>query len=229
MYMHKSFRVIPLKATGIPPHYLHSFYNASADFQLDWIKIDDNQPVQLCALIELCFPNLEKIFLFSGILGSYVPGIIHGVSPPFPTIKYEMVHLEGKGRFLYPALIADVVDYILEPSYVVSVNGGTYDFILKDTRAMTQARFLVVPMQYLLRDGYASMNFTEQLQSTAIHTDSTTRRFLNETKPGRKVMYNELIKTLQRNGDTEYDGTILQDLFQHRRLDDEDEDEDEDD
>ena len=226
MYMHKSFRVHPHKATGIPPHYLHSYYNTSADFQFDWIKIDDNIPVQLCALIELCFPNLENIFLFSGIVGEYVPGIIHGVSPPFPTIKYEMVHLEGKGRFLYPALIADVVDYILEPSYVVSVNGGTCDFILKDTRVMTQARFLVVPMQYLLRDGYASMNFTEQLQSTVIHTDSKTRRFLNETKTGRKEMYNDLIKTLQRNGDTEYDGTILQDLFSHRRLDDEDEDED---
>ena len=224
MYMHKSFRVHPPKATGIPPHYLHSYYNTSADFQFDWIKIDENQPVQLCALIELCFPNLEKIFLFSGILGSYVSGIIHGVSPPFPTIQYKLEYLKGKGRILYPALIADKVDNILEPSFVVSVNGGTCDFVLKDSRAMSQARFLVVPMQYLLRDGYASMSFTDQLQNSAIHTDSTTRRFLSETKSGRKVMYNELIKSLQRNGDTEYtdDTIILQDLFPRRTSEDED-------
>ena len=224
MYMHKSFRVNPPKATGIPTHYMHSFYNTSADFQFDWIKIDDNRPVQLCALIELCFPERETIFLFSGILGSYVTGIIHGVSPPFPTIKYEMVNLQGKGRTLYPGLIADVVDYILEPSFVVSVNGGTCDFILKDSRALSQARFFVVPMQYLLRDGYASMNFTDQLDNTAIHTDSTTRRFLKESKQGRKGMYNELIKSLQRNGDTEYtnDTIILQELFPRRNEDEDD-------
>jgi hypothetical protein len=90
--MHKSFRVNPPTANGIPPHYMHSFYNTSSDFQFDWIKIDDDRPVQLCALIELCFPT-HKIFLFSGILASYITGIIHGVSPPFPTIKYDMVHL----------------------------------------------------------------------------------------------------------------------------------------
>jgi hypothetical protein len=202
---------------------MSAFYNTSSDFQFDWIKIDDDRPVQLCALIELCFPT-HKIFLFSGILASYITGIIHGVSPPFPTIKYDMVHLEGKGRFLYPALFADKVDYILEPSFVVSVNGGTSDFILTDTRTMIHARFYVVPMQFLLRDGYASMDFTDQLQYTSIHQDSTTRSFLHGTKHERKAMYNDLIKTLHINGDTEYDDTILQDLFPHRQLDDEDED-----
>ena len=68
------------------------------------------------------------------------------------------------------------------------------------------------------------MNFTDQLQNSAIHTDSTTRSFLSETKSGRKVMYNELIKSLQRNGDTEYtdDTIILQDLFPRRTSEDED-------
>ena len=116
------------------------------------------------------------------------------------------------------------MDCILEPSFVVSVNGGTSDFILTDTRAMNHARFYVVPMQFLLHDGYASMDFTDQLEYTSIHQDSTTRRFLHETKHGRKVMYNDLMKTLHCNGDTEYDDTILQDLFPHRQLDDEDED-----
>jgi hypothetical protein len=45
-------------------------------------------------------------------------------------IQYDMIYT-GKGQRRQPALIAQVVDDILEPSFVVPVNGGSRDFIRK--------------------------------------------------------------------------------------------------
>ncbi len=70
-------------------------------------------------------------------------------------------------------------------------------------------------MQFLLRDGYASMDFTRQL-NTALQTDEKTNEFLRETKEGKKAMYDALIKTLNRNTNTQYiaDDIIYQQLIQ---------------
>jgi hypothetical protein len=51
----------------------------------------------------------------------------------------------------------------------------------------------------ILRDGYGSMDFTEQLHNTSIRTDKDTRKYLRETKEGRKSMYAKLLDTLRSN------------------------------
>jgi hypothetical protein len=50
--------------------------------------------------------------------------------------------------------VADVVDEIAEPSFVVLVNVWPGDFILKDVKRMLDVNFLILPMEFLLRDGY---------------------------------------------------------------------------
>jgi hypothetical protein len=66
-----------------------------------------------------------------------------------------------------------------------------------------------------LRDGYASIGFTRQL-NTALRTDEKTNEFLRETKEGKKSMYDTLIKTLNKNTNTQYiaDDIIYQQLIQ---------------
>ena len=66
-----------------------------------------------------------------------------------------------------------------------------------------------------MRDGYASIDFTRQL-NTALRTDEKTNEFLRETKEGKKAMYDALIKTLNRNTNTQYiaDDIIYQQLIQ---------------
>jgi hypothetical protein len=202
-------------SSGISSHYLNSYYNSSKDFQFDWIKIDDNLPVQLGALIQLSIGTQKNIFMFSGVLCEYVDGKNRGVLPPFPMIKYNMIYMKGMGRSLCPAVIAQVVDDILEPAFVVPVNGGCREFLSKNTQIMAEARFLILPMQFLMRDGYTSMDFTKQLNLSSIRTDDKTRQFLQEDKYGKKAMYADLIKTLRYNGNTKHknDDIILQDLF----------------
>ena len=137
--------------------------------------------------------------LFSGILGTYVDGKQDSVLPPFPVIQYNMIYLRGHGNTKQPALIADVVDSIFEPAFVVPVEVDSRHYILKTPQLMSKVQFLVLPMQYLLRDGYGSMDFTEQLHNTSIRTDKDTQKCLRETKEGRKSMYAKLLDTLRSN------------------------------
>ena len=141
----------------------------------------------------------HNVFLFSGILGTYVDGKQDSVLPPFPVIQYNMIYLRGHGNTKQPALIADVVDSIFEPAFVVPVEIDSRHYILKTPQLMSKLHFLVLPMQYLLRDGYGSMDFTEQLHNTSIRTDKDTRKYLRETKEGRKSMYAKLLDTLRSN------------------------------
>ena len=59
------------------------------------------------------------------------------------------------------------------------------------------------------------MDFTKQL-NTALQNDEKTNEFLRETKEGKKAMYDALIKTLNRNTNTQYiaDDIIYQQLIQ---------------
>jgi len=217
MYLHKQFRVFPPTSSGISRHFLRCYHKNRDDFQFDWIKTNDDIPLQLYALIELSVGPKQKIFMFSGFLGKYINGRNIGVSPPFPVIQYEMIYLPGKGRVQYPELVAQVLDDILEPSFVVPINVGSSDFIVNDVKDMVFVKFHVLSMQFLMRDGYASMDFTAQL-NTAISKDRTTCAFLKEDNLGRKAMYAKLIETLRMNGDTDLvdDSLILQDLFQRQ-------------
>lgn len=216
MFLHKSFRVLPPNTSGIPVHSIECYYKSPSDFQFDWIKAYDDTPIQICALVELRISGNtnRSIFMFSGIICDYVNGINGGVSPPFPMIKYRMIYLPRKGNTRYPALTTDVVDEITEPSFVVPVNVASEHFIIKDVKCMIDAKFLILPMQFLLRDGYASMDFTIQL-NTALQTDKKTNEFLQETTQGKKTMYKALINTLYKNTDTQYiaDDLIYQQLI----------------
>jgi hypothetical protein len=112
MFLHKSFRVLLPKTSGIPVHSIECFYRSHRDFQFDCIKAYDNTPIQLCALIELRLGNTNITkFMFSGLICEYVDGVNAGVSPPFPMIKYNMIFLPRKGLTKYPALTSDVVSF----------------------------------------------------------------------------------------------------------------------
>jgi hypothetical protein len=206
MFMHKSFRVLPPKTSGLPRHSFQCYYKSKSDFQYDWIKAYDNLPVQICALIEIKFrkPESTTIFMFVGITCNYIDGKKGGVSPPFPMIGYNMIYLQGKGYTKYPALVADIVDEIAEPSFVVPANVRPGDFILKDVKRMLDVNFLILPMEFLLRDGYEGMDFTTQLNNTALQADKKTKNFLEATKNGKKALYNGLISSLRINGDYEH-------------------------
>ena len=226
--MHKSFRVLPPKTSGIPEHSIHCYLKSKSEFRYDWIKAYDNIPVQICALIEIRFqnPNSKTIFMFVGIRCQYIEGKKGGVSPPFPMIGYNMIFLHGKGYTRYPALVADIVDEIVEPSFVVPVNVWSGDFILKDVKKMLDAKFLILPMEFLLRDGYEGMEFTTQL-NTALQADKKTKTFLQESKNGEKNMYRTLISSLNKNGDYEHvtDEIIYHQLVQRTNITEENEEE----
>lgn len=201
MYLHKSFRVHPPKTSGIPQHSMECYHKGDTDFRFDWIKIANNTPVRICSLIELFLISKNKtIFMYSGTLCKYVDGRKGGVAPPFPIIKYAPVYLDGRGRVLYPALIAGLVDDIVEPSFVVPANIGSSSDLttIRNPKKILEDEFLVLPMQFLLRDGYANMDFTTQL-NTALQKDKRTNDFLRANKAERKAMYTDLINTLERN------------------------------
>ena len=140
-----------------------------------------------------------------------------------------MIFLHGKGYTRYPALVADIdiVDEIVEPSFVVPVNiVWSGDFILKDVKNMLDAKFLILPMEFLLRDGYEGMEFTTQL-NTALQADKKTKTFLQESKNGKKNMYRTLISSLNKNGDYEHvtDRIIYHQLVQRTNITEENEEE----
>ena len=104
-------------------------------------------------------------------------------------ICYNMIFLQGKGYTRYPASVADALDEIAEPSFVVPINVQPGDFILKDAKKMLDVKFLILPMEFLLRDGYEDMDFTTQL-NTALQTDKKLNNFLQETKHGKMQCIN---------------------------------------
>jgi hypothetical protein len=105
---------------------------------------------------------------------------------------------------LVPSVVADTVDGIYEPAFVVPTKGGSKDFVLQRPALMQRSRFYVPPLQYLLRDGYSDMNFENQLNN-AIRTDAMTRKYLRSTKEQKQRMYAQLLETLESNGDNPED------------------------
>jgi len=156
--------------------------------------------LQIAALIQL--ENTAKrttVLMYVGIKCSYTDGSKRGVHPPFPVIVYDFIYTEQSRRNRVPSLVSDTVDGVFEPAFVVPTSGGSSGFIMKTPAEMRRISFYVPPLQYLLRDGYANMNFEEQLHS-AIRTDEITRRYLRSNEIQRHHMYNGLLQSLQRNG-----------------------------
>lgn len=166
----------------------------------DWIKIEDNIPVQLCALVELTNTTTGlSTLMWVGLVCKYDEGVCNGVNPPFPVIKYAYEYLDRTRRKRL-CIMADLVDRIHEPAFVVPTNGGSENYFLVHMQLMSMATFYVPPYQFLLRDGYGNMDFEEQVVSS-IRTDKRTRKYIRSTPIGRKKMYEELIETLRENGD----------------------------
>ena len=198
--MHRHFKV-DASCQGLGTFSLNCFKATETDFQYGWIKIVDDIPVQICALVQLEYDTHQgsaSILMYVGIQCKYINGHENGVHPPFPVSTYSLEYT--RRRNLTPSIIADTVDGIYEPAFAVPTKGGSKAFILKRPALMLHARFYIPPLQYLLRDGYSDMNFEDQLNN-AIKTDAHTRKYLRSTKPQRKRMYTQLLQTLERNGD----------------------------
>ena len=114
--------------------------------------------------------------------------------------------------------MADRVDRIDEPAFVVPTSGGSDDFVLRDEKLMSQVTFYIPPLQFLLRDGYGNMDFVDHLL-TSVRTDKMTRKFIKSSPPQRKDMYQKLIETLRQNSDRPYqeDYDLLQEMNDNER------------
>ncbi len=98
------------------------------DFQYGWIKNVDAIPVQICALVQLEMDTpqgLGNILLYVGLQCKYIDGHVNGVHPPFPVITYSMEY--NRRGSLVPSVVADTVDGIYEPAFVVPTKGGSKD------------------------------------------------------------------------------------------------------
>ena len=202
MYLHRHFKV-DANCQGLGTFSINCFHKTDTDFQYGWIKIVNDIPVQIGALVQLEkiseIGRSSNILMYVGIQCKYIDGHVHGVHPPFPVITYLMEY-SSRHRGIAPSVVADTVDGIYEPAFVVPINGGSEDYVLKTTALMKNCRFYIPPLQYLLRDGYADMNFENQLNN-AIRTDALTKKYLRSTQQQRQRMYTQLLQTLDRNGD----------------------------
>ena len=204
MYLHRHFKV-DANCQGLGTFSVKCFQTNETDFQYGWIKIVDAIPVQICALVQLEMDTpqgLGNILLYVGLQCKYIDGHVNGVHPPFPVITYSMEY--NRRGSLVPSVVADTVDGIFEPAFVVPTKGGSKDFVLQRPALMQKSRFYVPPLQYLLRDGYSDMNFENQLNN-AIRTDAMTRKYLRSTKEQKQRMYAQLLETLESNGDNPED------------------------
>jgi hypothetical protein len=156
-----------------------------------------------------------SILMWVGLVCIYDEGLCNGINPPFPVIKYAFEYIDRTRRKKL-CIMADLVDRIHEPAFVVPTKGGSEDFFLQDLQLMSMVTFYIPPYQFLLRDGYGDMDFEEQLVS-CIRTDKRTRKYIRSTPSVRKGMYDELIETLNQNGDNPLmdDFDLLQAMNHH--------------
>ena len=162
------------------------------------MKIEDNIPVQLCALVRLQFQQ-KPLYLYFGLECTYTDDSRHHVPPPFPAIKYVTTY---NGRRKTQKLRLDKVDGIFEPAFVVPANISADGYIFSGPQAKTEmqkAIFYAPPLQFLCRDGYGNMDFQEQLLNT-VRTDKRTRAYLRKNAQEREQMYLQLQTSLQKNG-----------------------------
>jgi len=214
VYLHRHFKV-DANCQGLGTFTINCFQTNENDFQYGWIKIVNDTPVQICALVQLELETLEgfgNIFMYVGLQCKYIDGHVNGVHPPFPVITYAIEYTR-RGN-LAPSVVADTVDGIYEPGFSVPIRGGSKDYISETPAQMQICKFYMPPLQYLLRDGYADMNFENQLNN-AIRTDLMTRKYLRSTKEQKQRMYAKLLETLERNGDNpeQEDFELLQELI----------------
>jgi len=199
IYLHKHFK-LDASCYGIPLCLLNCYTRTpgSSQFRFDWVKIEDNIPVQLCALVRLQFKS-KPLFLYLGLECTYTDDTRNQVPPPFPALKYLATYNGGRK---ITKIRMDKVDGIFEPAFVVPANISEDGYIFSFANAkteMSKARFYAPPLQFLCRDGYGNMDFQEQLHTT-VRTDKRTRAYLSKSVKGREEMYQNLLKTLQQNG-----------------------------
>lgn len=127
MYLHRHFKV-DANCQGLGTFSVKCFQTNETDFQYGWIKIVDAIPVQICALVQLEMDTpqgLGNILLYVGLQCKYIDGHVNGVHPPFPVITYSMEY--NRRGSLVPSVVADTVDGIYEPAFVVPTKGGSKD------------------------------------------------------------------------------------------------------
>jgi len=197
MYLHKHFK-LDASCYGIPLCLLNCYSRTpgSTDFRFDWVKIQDDIPVQLCALVRLQFKS-KPLFLYLGLECVYINDTKNVVPAPFPTLTYRFTY---NGQRKHPKLLLDKVDGIFEPAFVVPVNILSEGYLFSNARKdMLTAKFYAPPLQFLCRDGYGNMDFEDQLHNT-VRKDDFTRAYLRKGEGGRERMYLDLLETLKRNG-----------------------------
>lgn len=223
MYLHKFFK-FDASCYGFPLTYIYSVLNENETCRFDWVKVADNIPLQLCALVQIeekCEGGTTKSYLcYVGTLCEYVDGCKHQVEPPFPVVRYKTT--QNQLRVHSPDYQTGFVDDIYEPSCVIPVRGGSDDFILKDVQLMRKASFYVVPLQYLCRDSHNTMDLhlaPGNKSLSTVRTDRETRGYLRRNAAGRKQLYADLLESLRLNEDTDdaEDFHLLRQLQEERR------------
>ena len=144
-----------------------------------------------------------NIFVYIGRKCECVDGINKGVLPPFPVYKYSL-SINDHSRFQEPCLVCYKVDRIMEPAFVVQVNGthSNTDLFTMSSVDNMQARYYVIPMEYLLRDGgYGGDMDFENASHDAIQMDKHTLQYLRANDEGRERMYKRLLDSLQKNSE----------------------------
>lgn len=223
MYLHKFFK-FDATCYGFPLTYIYSFLNENETCRFDWVKLADNVPMQLCALVQIEDKReggtTKSYFCYVGALCEYVDGCKNLVEPPFPVVMYKTT--QNQSRVHSIDYQTGLVDDIYEPSCVIPVRGGSVDFILKDVKLMRQASFYVAPLQYLCRDSPNTMDLhldPRDKSLSVVRTDKKTRRYLRCSAEGRQQMYGKLLESLQLNDDIDdaEDFHLLRQLQEERR------------
>ena len=190
LFLHKVFRVKPPSWVGLPHFSINCYQKNLRDFRFDWIINDNDMPIQVCALIEIYIGHRnESIFLYAGLVCDQVTEMKDKVINPFPLIKYSF---ENGKRSLKAVL--GRVDTIAEPAFVVPTDIYEANYIKMDIKLMKETYFCIVPLPFMMRDGYGDMDFTETLKIT-----KTSKTYIDGSRNLREKVFDDLLRTLKRN------------------------------
>jgi hypothetical protein len=147
--------------------------------------------------LELEEQKRKPIFLFAAIECEYCPSNTYD-NPVFPKIRYKKIRGNRKIKSGDLMIILDLVDLIVEPSFVVPTSCLSKDYFLTDNKARDEVTFYCAPLEFLLRDSWKDMIHLEDIQ-TILHSDPMVRKYIHSNEKERIKMYEKLVSGLEQN------------------------------
>ena len=200
LYMHSFFKFESENA-GYPQTYI---YTDRRKMRFDWIKLYNSDdclvPCQLCCLLELEHPERKPIFLFAAIECEYCPNMYD--NPVFPKVRYKKIRGSKRVKSGDLMIIVDLVDLIVEPSFVVPTSCQSKDYFLTDSKARDDVTFFCAPLEFILRDSWEDMIHLEDI-GTLLHSDPTVRQYIKSNENERRQMYEKLVSSLEEEEEEE--------------------------